>query len=863
MARLRLAFLAIVASTVLGTSAVRAGDFPIWGNETYDDAIQTPSEFFGIELGSRFTPHHDVLRYAHYVAGESPRAQFQSYGRTAEGRELFYLVISDAANLGRLDDIVADQKRLADSRLVADDAELSALIARQPAIAWMSYNVHGNEASATEAALRTIYQLVDGSDAATTAIRKDTVVILDPLLNPDGRERYLSWYHQVAVPGGDPNPRSREHDEPWPGGRSNHYYFDLNRDWSWLSQIETRSRAPHYLKWQPLVHGDFHEMSPESSYFFFPAEEPINKNFTEHTLRWGKTFGRANADAFDRYGWLYYTEESFDLFYPGYGDSWPSLHGAIGMTYEQGGGPRAGTQYRRRDGSILTLHDRLHHHVVSSMATLECTAREKAALQKSFFEFRKGAVEGTSKSVTEYVFPPDQGYRLDSLVSVLRGQGIELEQTSKEYVAESLTDHFGRSHDLVRLPAGTVIVPLTQPAGRLAKALLEPDAEVSENRFYDISAWSLPFSMGLKAFASGNRVEVDRQPMPATIAREGVVDREARFSYLLPWDGVPAARALHALQSSGIRARLVPEKIRIGGETYANGCLQVPVRGNKNVHEAVARVAKQVGVRFRAVDSGMSEEGIDLGSDKVLDLAQPKVAVASGSGVSSGGFGAIWYLFERDLEIPFTAFDLESFDRLDLPSYNVLVLPSGSGYGKYFSGERAAGLKAWVRNGGVLIAVGRAAFALTKEESGFTSVSRKVSDDPKKEAEAQVRRKIRELRAQRRVRQVPGNIFRVDLDADHPLALGLPSEVFVYMGGTDSFAVSGTASDVGAFPEDPAISGYITKESELKVSKRIYLAEESFGRGRVILFADDPNFRLFWRGLTRLFLNSVFLRTRY
>ncbi|MCA8960147.1 MAG: hypothetical protein KDC38_06520 [Planctomycetes bacterium] len=837
-------------------SAVAVDRFPVWDDDRFAGGIDPPSAYFGVPLGERFTPHHDVLRYCRYVAENSTRAVLQPYGVTPEGRELITLVISSEANLDRLDEIRALQKQLADPRGVEDEAALASLLERLPAVLWMSYNVHGNEASATEAALRTIYHLVDGEDDRTRSIRDGAVVIIDPLLNPDGRERYLGWYHQVGIPGGDANPRSREHDEPWPGGRSNHYYFDLNRDWSWLSQVETRARVARYLDWLPLVHGDFHEMSPESTYFFFPAEEPINLNFTDHTRRWGAAFGRANADAFDRNGWLYYTEESFDLFYPGYGDSWPSLQGAIGMTYEQGGGPSAGLRYRRRDGSILTLAERLHHHVVASLATLECATRRRTELQRSFHEFRRGVTDG---DVAEYVFPPTPGPRRSQLLELLRDQGVEIERTARECVADALTDPLGRTHDLLRLPAGTAIVSLAQPCGRLAKSLLEPNAPVTVNRFYDVSAWSLPFSMGVEAFAAPRRIDVDRTAWvadPATVA----IDREARYAYLAPWNGVPAARALHALQTEGLRVRLVPEAITIDGREYPHGTLQVPVRQGGDVHAAVRRAAERSGAEFFAVDSGLTESGIDLGSDKVVDLAKPRIAVATGSGVSSSSFGAVWYLFERELEIPFTAFDLESFDRLDLSELDVIIFPSGYGYRRELRADRLETLKSWVRDGGVLIGLGGGGFALTAEETGLTSVSRKFDEDPKKDDEERVRRKIRELRDDRRRQQVPGNIFAVELDPDHPLALGLPETVYVHMEGTDSFALSGDARDVGAFPEDPALSGYISEENEKKIGKRVYLAEESVGRGHVILFADDPNFRLFWRGLTRLFLNAVFLR---
>ncbi|MGE4619434.1 MAG: M14 metallopeptidase family protein, partial [Planctomycetota bacterium] len=356
--------------------------FPFSGNDTFEGVIPAPGDWYGIPLGERFTPHHDVMAYCREVAKLSDRVHFQEYGRSTEGRELVLLMISTEANIARLEEIRAAQALLADPRRMKEreDLDLDQLLEDLPAVIWLSYNVHGDESSATEAALATIHQLADGSDEKIRAIRENCLVIIDPLLNPDGRERYLQWYHQVQAHPANPDPAAAEHDPPSPSGRSNHYLFDLNRDWAWQSQVETRARIEQYLQWQPLVHVDFHEMSAESTYFFFPPEKPINANIPEDRVQWSETFGLSNAGAFDRFGWKYYTAEQFDLFYPAYGDSWPTLNGSIGMTYEQAGGGRAGLAYRRRNGTILTLVDRLHHHHVAGLATADCAARHRVQL---------------------------------------------------------------------------------------------------------------------------------------------------------------------------------------------------------------------------------------------------------------------------------------------------------------------------------------------------------------------------------------------------------------------------------------------------------------------------------------------------
>lgn len=855
----------------------KANRFPFAEGDRFEGRVPSPDEFFGVPLGSRFTPHNEILAYLRELASRSDRIRVEGYGRTAEGRELVLCFIGLPSNLSRLDEIAGLQADLADPRRREDGGRgpLDDLLPRLPAVLWLSYNVHGNEASASEAALWTAYQLVDGTDPASSSIRAGALVILDPCLNPDGRERYRTWYHQVARAGGDPDPASREHDEPWPGGRANHYLFDLNRDWAWLSQPETRARAEQYLRWWPLVHVDFHEMSPESTYFFFPAAAPINPNLPESTLAWAETLGRANAAAFDRFGWLYYTGEAFDLFYPGYGDSWPSLHGAIGMTYEQAGGGSGGLRYLRRDGVELTLAERLHHHHVAGMATLLGAVERKAELQQDFYAFRQGAIEaGWAGTITEFLFPPGQGERLDRLVALLTAQGIEVKTLAAEVLADGLVDFHGVKHPAVRLPEGTRSVSLDQPTGRLARALLEPHSKVSDAYFYDVSAWSLPMAMSVEGYVAESRLDAMRLPIEPE-PEAGHVEGEARYAYLLEWGGTRAARALQALHEKGLAVRLVPERIAIGGKTYPPGAIAVPV-GDESVHATVREIAERSKVVFRGVASGWTDEGIDLGSEKVAALRPPRIAVASGDGVSSLSFGAIWSLFEQDLGVPFSAIDLERLSRAETEDYDVIVLPDGWGYRDALGEEGTERLRRFVRGGGTLIAIDGAAFAIGDEGLKISGRKTAIEDEEKKDAEKkegdeneggeegseepEVRKKLADLERESEERQVPGNIFRIDLDPDHPLAFGLPQQLFAFMEGTRTFALAGDGGDVAAFTEDPAASGFISEKNIDKVRKRVYLAEETLGEGHIVLFAGDPNFRGFWHGLTGLFLNAVYLR---
>ncbi|HEX2189807.1 MAG TPA: M14 family metallopeptidase, partial [Longimicrobiaceae bacterium] len=337
-------------------------------------APPSPAEFLGYPMGRHFTPYAGVRDYARALADASPRVEYRPYGVTPERRELFQLVIATPENLARLDPILAANAELTRPETSAERARQ--LAASNPAVVYFSYGVHGNESSSSEAGMWTAWDLARGAPEVAGAL-DSLVVVIDPVANPDGRDRYVHWFTSVVGETPDPDPQSREHREPWPGGRFNHYLFDLNRDWSWGTQPETRARLATWNRWNPQVHVDFHEMSPNSSYFFFPASAPINPIYPDYVLRWGKRFGEANARAFDAQGWDYYTAEAFDLFYPGYGDSWPSLTGAIGMTYEQAGHGAAGLAFRREDGDTLTLHDRAAHHRAAGNATLRAAAAGK------------------------------------------------------------------------------------------------------------------------------------------------------------------------------------------------------------------------------------------------------------------------------------------------------------------------------------------------------------------------------------------------------------------------------------------------------------------------------------------------------
>jgi hypothetical protein len=840
------------------------------------DPVPAPKEVLGYELGARYTSFEGISKYLDALAAAAPdRMKIVQYGTTYEGRALRLAVLASPANLARLDAIRADSRKLADPRSLSDK-EAAELARTTPAIAWLSYGVHGNEASSPEAAMDVLYRLLSGADPAAAGLLDSLVVVVDPLLNPDGHERYVNF--QVSRAGVVPreDPEAAEHTEGWPSGRTNHYLFDLNRDWAWLTQEESRARIAAYREWMPHVHVDFHEMGYNSSYFFFPAFKPVNKNFPASTVEWGEIYGRGNAEAFDREGWSYYSGESFDLFYPGYGDSWPSLNGAIGMTYEQAG--QVGVRVKRRDEEILTLRDRLSHHSVASIATLRTTAANRAKRLNDFHRFFADAVdEGRNGPVKSFIVPPGTDpARTAKMIGLLISQGVEVHRAEKEFSAGDAKTYFPSVKRPSSFPAGSYIIRLDQPAKRLAMVLLEREPVVTDTSYYDISAWCLPIAYGVEAWWSAgvpgvSAARIDSAAVPAGNVSGG----KARYAYVFPWTSNNAAKALARLLQAGYKAHTAMREFTLGGKRYGRGAVIVPVRPNpRGIDSAMASVAAEFSLEVAAANSGYTDSGMNLGSDRAVLLKKPKIAVLAGDPVSTTAYGAIWSMFDRSYDIDFVPVEPWRLAWSDLQKYTAIVFPDDGSGGRDYAAELDSNfvkkLRAWIAGGGTFVGIeGGAAFA-TKNRTGLTGISLKPrhkkdeeKDEKKKkdgapdEAELAKLRTVEEREKQRRREEIPGTIVSVRLDNTHPLGFGHDTTICVFRTSDAAFELSESGYNVGVYSKSPRVSGHMSAENEKYIAGTPFLIHESLGSGNVVLFADDPNFRLFWDGLNRVFLNSV------
>jgi len=809
---------------------------------------QSPEQVLGYGIGERFTDHAGVLRYMQTLAAAAPgMVRVQKYGDTNEARDLVQVVFARADYMTRLDEILQRNRQLTDPNTTAEQARVIA--ASNPGVVYFSYGVHGNESSSSETAMWTAWDIVRNAPEVA-GVLDSLIVIIDPVVNPDGRDRYVNWYRQARGIKPNPEGNSREHSEPWPGGRTNHYMFDLNRDWAWATQRETRARLATWDRWSPQVHVDFHEMGANSNYFFFPAAAPINPMYPKHILEWGKYFGEANARAFDANGWAYFTGATYDLFYPGYGDSWPSLLGAIGMTYEQAGGGGAGQILKLNDDSFLTLADRASHHRTSGNATLRASAARKNALLTDFSKFYQTMGDNTP----DILIVPGLHGRDRALQELLQAQGIRVERATRTFKATA-TAHHGYS-TRKDFPEGTLLVRARQPRGRLAVTLLQPETVLDAVYSYDISAWSLPFAYGIEAHSVTRAPDAGWVPASVPTVNAAAIAPGTATYGLLAEPGFANWPVVIRYLKAGGKARVIGDPFTIDGRRWPAGTIFFPRFGVTNFAET-ARAAGLLDIAV-PVSSGRVTAGNDLGTQDSYNLKLPRIALLSGEGTSANAMGAQWFFLENTLQVDFDQLPVARVASADLDDYDVIIAPDGS-----LAEPARNALKAWVQKGGTLIATGSAA-----RGSVATLAEIKLREDPKPPDSSRITRGLR-TREERELEdwrdQVPGAILSVKLDPRHPLSFGAgvagdSAKLYVLHNGNAAFEPDPAFESVGYFTAELSkVSGVISETNLKRMERGSWLATKSIGSGTVILFIDDPIFRHFWYSAFQPFANAIMI----
>jgi len=815
--------------------------------------IPSPEDFLGYSIGSFHTRHDQIVAYMKELAASSDRATYQEIGMTYERRPMPVLTITTPNNHARLDQIRS--RHLAAS---APDGDVAAA-ADVPVIVHLGYGVHGNETSSSEAAMLTAYWLVAGTGEVEDYLR-DGVFFVEPNLNPDGRDRHTFWANLNRAEPLVADPLDREHNEVWPGGRTNHYWFDLNRDWLPLVNPESRARIDWHQRWRPNVVTDFHEMGASSTYFFEPSEPVGSWNpllpeaiYTDITMRFADDW----AAALDSLGSLYFTKEVYDNSYPGYGSTYPNFLGGLGLVFEQASA-RGHIQESTSHG-ILTFPYAIRNHVRTGLATVRVAVEERQALRAYQHDFFVSALEEAADDpVDGWIFgdPGDVSLNRDFIDLLLR-HGIELYETSE---ARTLGAHTFE-------PGSAWVVPAEQPQYRLARSVFERTETLPDSVFYDASTWTVSLAYGMP----DGEIRSGALPLgPAvTAVPSRIVPRVSRSSiaYLFDWRDSRAPRALQALQARGVRAEVATNPITAqtvsGPLSLGRGAISVPVVAQTldadALYAAVAEVSQEVGIPILAAASAYSAAGQDLGSRGLLPVHAPRVLLPVGEGVSGYEAGQIWHLLDQRVRMPVTKVDVSDVGRIDWSRYDVLVLVSGDL--SFLEGSRLDALRGWIRGGGTLVAVrGAAAWAARNgltPNVGAPCVGRAPGEADEDAAERIDYGRSGDLQG---AQAIGGSIWQTDLDLTHPLGFGYTRrELAVWRDHSFFFDLpENPYITVARLTGDPHLSGYVSDVNAARLAGSPSVIADQLGQGSVVLLIDNPNFRGYWRGTNRLLLNALF-----
>lgn len=796
--------------------------------------LQSPEEFLGYELGTQFTRHHQVIDYVKHVAKNSSLALTESYGKTYENRTLQLVYLSSAENLAQLETLRKDHLRSIGYETGSPES------GKEFSVVWLSYNVHGNESTSTEAALKTLHTLVTEKQAWLEKL----VVIMDPCINPDGRDRYVNWYNQVKSTPFDIDPKANEHYEDWPGGRYNHYYHDLNRDWAWLSQVESQQRLPHYLSWMPQIHVDFHEQGVDSPYYFAPAVEPYHEILTDFQRDFQVTIAKNHAKYFDKEGWLYFTDDVFDLLYPGYGDTYPMFNGAIGMTYEQGGSGRAGLGILNSVGDVLSLKDRIAHHYTSGLSTVEVAYNNVQKLNQEFqaYHARK------NNTYKAYVLEGQED-KIATLAALMEAHQIPLKKLAQRTSIKGVEYSSQKTKNTTFSPSALVIDG-TGKKNNLVQALFEPKTFYSDSLTYDITSWSLPFAHGLKAVATNQSLKTVSYNQEASTTS---IDPNA-YAYAAERKSIEDGKLLAALIKADLRVYYNQEPLTNGGKRWERGSVFVLKGENRQQADlagTIEEIVKTTQQPMHSLASGFSDEGPDLGSNKMRFIDNTKIGILKSDRATPASYGEIWHFFEQQLGYPLMQLSEDRLNESFLQDLDVLIIPSGY-YGNLIDQAGENALAQWTKKGGRIVAIGNAVSSFANHEQ--LSLKKKSSQEDDKEI-AYGDRERENIRS-----SIYGSIYKATLDATHPLATGYNNNYFTLKTSATAYELLdnyGTAAYLSKGIQPHA--GFSGDKAVKLQSESLLFGSERFGAGTVVYLVDNVLYRNFWENGKLWLVNAIFM----
>jgi Zinc carboxypeptidase len=881
--------------------------FEFYNRGPYRSDLPRPSDFFGYETGdflTTFALYESLLREYQKT---SDRLRVFTIGKTPEHRSQYILAISSPSNLAHLNEIKDQLGSLIDPRKLKAGPELDQLIQKLPIVVWLSYSIHGSESAAFEAGIQVLYQLIASNDPALRDALDHTLILINPCQNPDGHERFATWYNAHGA--GRQEQYAYEHQEPWSiTGRLNHNFFDLNRDLISLSQPESEAATKAFLEWHPQVLADHHGQTKE--YFFPPSALPINPNLPEKiTIKWLEVFGKSNASAFDKDGWPYFVRERFDLFYPGYWDSWSSLHGATGMTYETDGGGPLGYRWRREDGTLLTLRDGIAKHVTAGLATVLVAAADREARLRDYRDFFETTLKELKRKF--YLVPGKDPQDASELVSLLLKQGIEVAHTNADIKLLKASNYFGDPPGEKTIPAGSFVVDTAQPYGRMATALLETEtpedseflkrqealrkaneAKGSEEakqdyEFFDVTAWSLPLAMGVEAYftdepirAEITTVSASSANLPGETAKHvppecPITSRiDPGVAYAFAPSSIRAMRmAIHLLRQ-GYRLDTSNEAFRAEGKDMPRGSFILwEERNPSNLHEVLTNLGEKYEVTVQSIHSSFPDGNRrGIASEADFSLKAPKVAVLADEPVKQTSYGLMLFLLEQKCGLEVVPVSLGNLTTDVLGQINVLILPDGEAahYKNAFEENQLGDLREWVSHGGVLVCIGGASEFAADPDTKLTP-SRTVGNEEKADSSTEkqppeTRQRPDHPSSQKKESinpkpiDVPGSIVKATANRDHFLTIGYDSDTLsLLVQGNVFLKPSETGANVLTFEGDKLkISGFFWEgNTEQLLRGSSALIDEPIDAGNVILFNFEPGFRMIWTSTIRLLLNAI------
>jgi hypothetical protein len=799
-----------------------------------------------------------MVEYFQYVDQQLGNVKVEQYGQTYELRPLIYAVVASEENFAKLEQIRQDNLKRAG--MVEGSAS-----AEKIAIVWLSYNVHGNEANSMEASMKTLFELVNPANAKSKEWLKNTVVILDPCINPDGRDRYANFYNQYGNSPANSSGDSKEHREPWPGGRTNHYMFDLNRDWAWESQVESRSRIKIYNEWLPHVHVDFHEQGYNNPYFFAPAVEPYHEVITPWQREFQVMIGKNHAKYFDEQGWLYFTKEVFDLYYPSYGDTYPTYSGAIGMTYEQAGGGFGGLSITTKEGDPLTLKDRLTHHYTTGMSTVEITSANATRVVDEFEKYFKENLSGPAAPYKTYVIKADNyPNRITSITKWMDSHSIKYGHPSAAKATRGF-DYQTQATGNVNVSTDDIVVSVFQPKSRFITTVFEPTSKLPDSATYDITAWNLIYSYDLKAYALNERINPGKAYQQKTADNSAVAAKP--YAYLFKYQSIQDVDFLASLLKKGVKVRAASRAFLIGGQTFESGTLIVTRKNNEGISDfdnVVQTLAKESDRKIYTSPTGFVDKGKDFGSSYIDFLKAPKVAALFGEQTYSNNSGEIWHYFEQQVHYPITQIGTEYFKSIDLKKYDVLIVPEGN-Y-KMLDESTLEMIGSWVDGGGRLILVGVAVSNFAdKKPFGLKVYANEDAKNAAEKKQKEAKEKDALIRYEDAERKqlsnlISGAIYKVAVDKSHPLGYGLRDNYYSLRTHELHYSYLENGWNVGVMKGNAKpVQGFAGANMSQKLSNTLAFGVEDKGNGKVVYLVDNPLFRCFWENGKMLFSNAVFM----